>query len=110
MTNATPLEIFVNECLAESKIDYIGLWQISQTIRERFGATTTIESRKWSLKVVKLLYEEGLRPGDYWGNKFYYWPDDGCRATLDRIEQEWIEAGADPNLGRPICWLAPRTG
>jgi hypothetical protein len=27
---------------------------------------------------------------------------------LDRIEQEWIKAGADPNLAEPICWFAPR--
>jgi hypothetical protein len=28
--------------------------------------------------------------------------------ALDRIEREWIKAGADPNLANPICWFAPR--
>jgi hypothetical protein len=27
---------------------------------------------------------------------------------LDRIEREWIAAGADPNLAEPICYFAPR--
>ena len=52
--------------------------------------------------------ERGLLPGDYWGNEFNYWPDEGCQATLDRIEPEWIAAGKDPNLGEPVCWFAPR--
>jgi len=102
------LDLFVNKCLEESKVDYIGLWQIAQTTYERFGAHTTEEARKLSLEVVLHLYKKGLRPGDYWGGDFDYWPDEGCQAALDRIEREWINAGADPNLAEPICWFAPR--
>ncbi|HEV7996127.1 MAG TPA: hypothetical protein VGP52_07700 [Stellaceae bacterium] len=104
------LDRFINECLEESKVDYVGLWQIAQTTRERFGAYTTEDARELSLKVVRRLYEKGLRPGDYWGSDFNYWPDEGCQAALDRIEREWIEAGADPNLAEPICWFAPHPG
>ena len=99
---------FIRECLAETEIDYIGLWQIAQTTRERFGAQTTDEARVISLHIVRRLYEEGLRPGSYWGGAFDYWPDEGSQAVLDRIEREWIAAGEDPNLGDPICWFAPR--
>jgi hypothetical protein len=54
------------------------------------------------------LYERGLRAGDYYlGTRFDYWPDEGCQAAFDRIEREWIKAGADPNLAEPICWFAP---
>ena len=102
-----PLDAFVNECLAESKVDYVGLWQIAQTTRERFGARTTDDARRLSLEIVKRLYEKGLRPGDYYlGTRFDYWPDESCQAALDRIEREWIAAGADPNLAEPICWFA----
>ena len=101
------VEKFIEACLAESKIDYVGLWQIAQTVRERFGARTTGEARALSLEIVRRLYEQNLRPGDYWGGAFDYWRDEGCQAMLDRIEREWIAAGADPNLGHPICWFAP---
>jgi hypothetical protein len=36
-----------------------------------------------SLEIVRQLYERGLRPGNYWGGDFDYWPDEGCRAVLD---------------------------
>jgi hypothetical protein len=66
------------------------------------------EARATSLQIVRRLYEEGLRPGNYWGGDFDYWPDEGCQAAIDRIEREWIAAGEDPNLGEPICWFAHR--
>jgi hypothetical protein len=98
----------VDGYLEESRVDYIGLWQIASASRRWLGASTTEEARKLSLEIVKRLYEKGLRPGDYWGGEFDYWPDEGCQAALERIEQEWIKAGADPNLAEPICWFAPR--
>ncbi|MFZ3234965.1 MAG: hypothetical protein WA184_06280 [Stellaceae bacterium] len=61
-----------------------------------------------SLEIARRLYNNGLRPGNYWGGAFDYWPDEGCQAALDRIEREWTKAGADPNLAEPICWFAPR--
>ena len=91
----------------ESEVDYVGLWQIAQASKETLGARTTAQIRRLSLEIVKRLYDRGLRPGNYWGGDFDYWPDEGRQAALDRIEREWIEAGADPNLGHPICWFAP---
>jgi hypothetical protein len=108
MNNREKIDAFVEECMAESKVDYVGLWQIAQTVREEFGSPSAIEIRNLSLEIVARLYERGLRPGDYWGGDFAYWPDEGCRVALDRIEREWIVAGADPNLAEPICWFAPR--
>lgn len=40
-TDMGTMDVFVKECLEESKIDYVGLWQIAQTTRERYGARTT---------------------------------------------------------------------
>jgi hypothetical protein len=98
----------VDDFMKESNVDYVGLWEIAQASREDLGAETTDRARMLSLKVVRQLYERGLRPGNYWGGDFDYWPDEGCQAALDRIEREWIAAGKDPNLGDPICWFAPR--
>lgn len=106
MKNNSKINKFVNECMDESEVDYVGLWQIAQTVRERFGTISMGEARK--ISIVARLYERGLRSGDYWGGDFAYWPDAGCQAALDRIKREWIAAGADPNLAEPICWFAPR--
>ncbi|MFZ3234964.1 MAG: hypothetical protein WA184_06275 [Stellaceae bacterium] len=98
----------VNGYFEESKVDYVGLWQIAQASHEELGANNTHDAIRLSLEIVRQLYAKGLRPGDYWGGAFDYWPDEGCQAALDRIEREWIKAGADPNLAEPICWFAPR--
>jgi hypothetical protein len=99
----------IEDFMKESEVDYVGLWEIAQEAREDLHAASTDEARLLSLQIVKQLYEKGLRPGDYnLGTRFDYWPDEGCQAMLDRIEQEWIAAGADPNLAEPICYFAPR--
>ncbi len=104
----TELDKLVGGYLEEAKIDHVGLWQVASAARRRLGARTTDGAREISLAVVRQLYERGLRPGDYWGGDFDYWPDEGYQAVLDRIEREWVAAGHDPNLAEPICWFAPR--
>lgn len=99
----------VDGYLEESEVDYIGLWQIASAARRWLGAHTTDEARKLSLEIVRRLYDRGLRPGNYRGGDFDYWPDEGCQAALDRIERDWSNANADPNLAEPICWFAPRS-
>jgi hypothetical protein len=98
----------VDDFLKEPEVDYVGLWEIAQASREDLGAETKVEVRKLSLEMVRQLYDKGLRPGNYWGGDFDYWPDEGLQAALDRIEREWVKANADPNLAEPICWFAPR--
>jgi hypothetical protein len=98
----------VDDFLKESEMIYVGLWEIAQVSREDLGAKTTVEVRKLSLEMVRRLYKNGLRPGNYWGSDFDYWPDEGLQPALDRIEREWVTANADPNLAEPICWFAPR--
>lgn len=102
------MEELVEDFMLESEGDYIGLWEVAQASREDIGATTTEQARSISLELVRRLYERGLRPGDYWGGDFDYWPDAGCQAALDRIAREWIALGHDPTLAEPICWFAPR--
>jgi hypothetical protein len=101
------IDDLVNGYFEESAVDFVGLWQIAQASREDLGARTTEEARTLSLEIVKHLYEKGLRPGDYYlGTRFDYWSDEGWQAVMDRIEREWLAAGADPNLAEPICWFA----
>jgi hypothetical protein len=101
----------INEFVLEATVDYVGLWEIAKITREELGADTTQEVRELSLQVAKGLYEKGLRPGDYdYGKHIDFWPDQGCRAMLDRIEREWIKLNADPTHLDPICsFLRPET-
>src|SRR6266481_4485170 len=103
--NTMDMNELVEDFIKESEVDFVGLWEIAQASREDLGAQTTEDVRRLSLEIVKQLYENGLRPGDYYlGTRVDYWPDEGCQADLDRIEREWIKAGADPNLAEPICY------
>ena len=102
------LNEIVDGYIQESEVDYVALPQLATAARRWLGAKNNEEARKLSLEIVGRLYERGLRPGDYWGGDFAYWPDEGLRPALDRIEREWVAAGADPNLAEPICWFAPR--
>jgi hypothetical protein len=93
----------------ESEIDFIALPQRVAAARPWLGAGTTAEAKKSTVELIKHLYEKGLRPGNYWGGDFDYWPDEGLQPALDRIERGWVKANADPNLAEPICWFAPRS-
>jgi hypothetical protein len=94
--------------LRESEIDFIAMPQLASAARRWLGAQTTDQARELSLEMVKQLYENGLRPGNYdLGTRLDFWPDEGCQTALDRIEREWIELGHDPTLGDPICWFGP---
>jgi hypothetical protein len=76
----------VEDFMKASDVDYVGLWEIAHAAREDLHARSTDEARLVSLQIVRQLYEEGLRPGDYnLGTRFDYWPDEGCQAMLDRI-------------------------
>jgi hypothetical protein len=100
------LDDVVDGWYRESAIDYVNLPHLAQDAREILGARTDAAARSLCFEIVKRLYEKGLRPGDYWGGPFDYWPDEGCEAALDRIDREWTKLGHDPTLGEPICWFA----
>jgi len=105
------LRSIVDGFVKESEVDYVGLWEVSKVAREELGARTLQDVRGIGLKIVKGLYERGLRPGHYdYAQHIDFWPDGGCQAMLDRIEREWIELNADPTHINPICsFLRPRS-
>ena len=72
------LDEIVDGYMQESEVDYVALPQLATAARRQLGAKTTEEARELSLEIVARLYERGLRPGDYWGGDFAYWPEEGC--------------------------------
>ncbi len=96
----------VEGLVKEAEIDFIPLPMLAAAARESLGARNPDEARAKTVELVRRLYQRGLRPGDYdLGTSLDYWPDEGCKAMLDRITREWIAGGDDPNLGEPICWF-----
>jgi len=111
MTRASEkLDSLVDEFVEQVAVDYVGLWEIAKVAREELGARSRQEIIDISLKIAKELYDNGLRPGDYdYGTHMNFWPDEGCRAMLERIEREWKELNGDPTHIDPICsFLRPK--
>lgn len=87
-----------------AEVDYVGLWQIAKSVRERLGFQNPQKVRELGLEIVKRLYDKGLRAGDYdYGGHMEFWPDEGRQALVDRISHEWEELDADPTHLDPIC-------
>jgi hypothetical protein len=105
------IDTIVAESLAESKIDYVGLWEIVPRVREELGLTDPKDVIDKSLTVVRKLVEHGLRPMDGPSANLPFWPENTPDAVADRIRREWEGGGGDPNfggepsLGHPICWF-----
>lgn len=98
------LDRIVDEFLEQSKVDYVGLWEVAKVAREELGARTQEDVRKLGLRIAQALYEGGLRPGDYdYGARMSFWPDEGMQAMLDRIELAWIKLNGDPTHLDPVC-------
>jgi hypothetical protein len=98
------MNTIIDEFLKQSKVDYVGLWELAKVAREELGAETQEEVREVGLRIAEALYKNGLRAGDYnYGTHIDFWPDEGCRAMLDRIERDWIKLNTDPTHVNPIC-------
>jgi len=90
--------------VTHAEVDYVGLWQIAKSVRERLGVKDPQNVRELALEIVKRLYDGGLRAGDYdYGGHMEFWPDEGRQALLDRIKREWEGLDADPTHLDPIC-------
>ncbi len=91
----------------EANCDFVGLWHIASDVEDDLKSTNQQRIRHYVFKIVEGLMALGVRPGDFDGNSFRFWP--GTEAEhLKRIEAEWTAMGKTPNLGQPICWLALR--
>jgi hypothetical protein len=96
----------VSDCVEETKVDYVGLWQIVGRIRHEFGIVEQAKVKKVVLQTVRGLLAAGLeavtlRPTT---PVRLGWENQDVESVLDRISREWEALGRDPNPGE-IAWF-----
>ncbi len=85
--------------------DWTGLWELGADARDMVGADAdTADILAVVLRAMKHLLERNLAlVGDLRSHGFEPW-DLSHAEILDRVEQAWLAASRDPNIGE-ICWL-----
>src|SRR5258706_3895123 len=99
------LDSIQREILMEGLDDYVGLWQVVRSLRERFGDLPTDRIRELALERLQPLLDQGLIESGMPGSgEFLSWGSDAA-TTLARIDAEWRALGKDPNMP-DICWFS----
>ena len=98
MDAPTRFDDLVEEFLAESNDDLIGLWEIVRKVAQRVPANGSLMEE--TLAVVRELLAQGLAVGDppYSGVGYRPWPDQNPDSVVERIRSEWLALGRDPNI------------
>ena len=95
-------------CVREVADDYVSLWQISGRVRDALSLVSNEEVKDFSLEVIRLIVNRGLRPGDYYRMGFRFWNEGDLESIVTRIDREWDPLDGDPTLANPICWFASK--
>ena len=99
------LDKICDDFMREAEIDYIGLWQVINTVGYGFEPTTIEERRRLTLEVIKRLMARGLQAVDLGeGSSCIPWPDQNVESVMRRINAEWEALGHEPDIG-DIIWL-----
>lgn len=96
------LDAVVKELTAESREDYVGLWQLARNVPctftgiDRTNIVITIASEMLSVGSMML--------GQFQEDQFVPWTGPK-HAQLERLRSELIALGRDPDIGE-VAWLA----
>ena len=104
--NKSRLRELKKDLLEHCKLDYVGLWVVSSTVREGLLLEDDNEVQENSLAIIRGLLEDGLvvvGDMDWELEKLVPWPSEP-KETLARIREEWDQIGRDPDH-LEICWL-----
>lgn len=97
------IESDVASFVSEANEDYIGLWQIVGTVKDRMNKPEDI--MKEALDIVRELLGRGLLAGNLTKEGgFKPWGQQQSDAVLSRIQQEWRDLGRDPTID-DIAWF-----
>lgn len=91
------VSLIVQRFLSEAQEDYVGLWQIFNSVS---NGTNPAKARELTLEIVSQLLAAGLRPGQspYKPGGFQPWPEQEEEKIIHRIVEEWDASGQAPNL------------
>ena len=101
-------EQIIEDFVKESRVDYVGLWQLLNAVQHQLGITDEMEIRSTTLEIIKGLLSHGLEAVDLTSDGgFKPWVEMECGQVISRIEKEWNGLGREPNIG-DICWFSNR--
>lgn len=97
----------LQEILAESREDYVGLWKIIRKV-QAVGITEESKVMDATLTLVmQLLSHEKTDAGQFHNRRFEVW-DVSPEEIITRIKHEWLDLGRVPNIG-DIVWFTAKT-
>lgn len=104
------LEELKSQYLVEAQEDYVGLWRLTSSLRERYGISDPNEVRQLTLQLVRELLAAGMEAVDLpsEGSGCTPWPDQNHNHVLERIEREWYALGREPNIGDIVWFNLPK--
>ncbi|MEO8714433.1 MAG: hypothetical protein ABI369_05420, partial [Acetobacteraceae bacterium] len=96
----------IEYALEDSKVDYVGLWQICGWVDGIFEPRDPDSRKHLVLAAVQALLLSGLQPVDLAqvGAGCMPWADQTPGRVIKRISEEWDALGRDPNPG-DIVWF-----
>ena len=99
------MDQLVEDLLAESMVDYLGLWEIVRGVQRYAPEASRHDQRAMASSVVEaLISEHGLLAGDLRNDGFHRWSETGKNA-MARIEREWSLLDREPTLG-DVAWFS----
>lgn len=99
------INAFVGNYMKEAESDYVGLWQLAWSLRQREGIQSDAEVKEKTLQIAQKLIEKNVMPGNLAAKGgFDFWPG-APSELLARIEAEWPKTGI-PRLDYNACWFA----
>lgn len=104
------IDKIVEYALEESKIDYVGLWQVCGWVGRIFRPEDPISSKRLVLEAVRAFLRSGLRPIQYSSSADEYlpWPEKSPEDVIRRISDEWAALGHDLQPGDILWFDNPR--
>lgn len=103
------MDEIVEYALNESKVDYVGLWQVCGWVRRIFRPDDPSSAKQLVFEVVRALLRNGLEAVDLAppGEGCRPWTDQPPDAVIKRISEEWTALGRNPNPGEAVWFHDP---
>lgn len=106
MTNQKKINEIVDGLVEESRIDYIGLWQIVNRARRNFGLSNRDEIRNMTMEIIQKMLLRGFKAIEFAADSYapIPWKNQDSQYVLNRISSDWNQLSQDPQPG-DIVWF-----
>jgi hypothetical protein len=102
------METILGYVTEESKIDYVGFWQVLGYVDRIFRPVDSKTRKRLVLEAIRIILRRGLEAVDLAsGAGCTPWPDQNPDAVIKRIAEEWAALGHDPNPAEGVWFHDP---